>query len=222
MRGGFHAKPRNVLRRLALAALALAHFVVSSGVPIPTASHLRKPTDRPFPCMERPCGCETYEQCWAGDCCCFSMAEKLAWAKANDITPPASARVRPAATPPLPAAEPECPYCEANRQPTPRSCCLNTDTGNPTVCPPVTPNCPDCEKPAPDGETRTAGWVSVLFAQKCRGEAFAGVGVLPVAVAPEPPFIPSFDTTEISRLPLIDHVPAARATPPDAPPPKSA
>ena len=37
---------------------------------------------------------------------------------------------------------------------------------------------------------------------------------------PELPFIPTPEIVEISRLPLTDHVPTARATPPAAPPPK--
>lgn len=175
-------------RRAALAAMALAHFVVSSGVPIPNPSPARKPTDRPFPCMDRPCGCQTYEQCWAGDCCCFTMAEKLAWAERNSITPPASALKYQS------SAEPECPNCAAKK-----SCCATR---------------PEAE---PSADTR---WVSGLFAQKCRGEAFAGVGVLPVAVAPEPPITPTPEAVTADRVPLTDHIPNSRATPPDAPPPK--
>jgi hypothetical protein len=46
---------------------------------------------RPYPCMDRACGCATYSQCWAGACCCYTMREKLAWARAKGISPPAAA-----------------------------------------------------------------------------------------------------------------------------------
>ena len=93
MSGRFHRSSVTATRRVPLAVLAAVHFLVASGIPLPSVAAPRKPTDRPFPCMDRPCGCQTYDRCWAGDCCCFTMAEKLAWAKANSITPPVSARV---------------------------------------------------------------------------------------------------------------------------------
>lgn len=178
-------------RRATLAVLAVAHFVLSAGVPLPTAAPVvvKKPADRPYPCAERPCGCLTYEQCWAGDCCCFTMAEKLAWAKRNSITPPASALAYRS-----PPAEPECPHCPAKK-----SCCAT----------------------APPAEQSTdTRWVVGLFVRKCRGEAFAGIGLLPVAVPPEPPFTPTPEVPAVETIPLTTHLPTARATPPDAPPPK--
>ncbi|HJT78443.1 MAG TPA: hypothetical protein VJ739_14665, partial [Gemmataceae bacterium] len=48
-----------------------------------------------------PCGCQSAEQCWR-HCCCYTPEEKLAWAHAHGIEPPAYAE-RPAA--------PVCRHC---------------------------------------------------------------------------------------------------------------
>lgn len=60
-------------------------FTFSLNVPTPVA--VQKDAEVAFPCQNRPCGCENAQQCW-GSCCCFSDAEKLAWAQANKVTPP--------------------------------------------------------------------------------------------------------------------------------------
>lgn len=54
---------------------------------IPTPVVVQKDVEVSFPCQNRPCGCENAQQCWDA-CCCFSDAEKLAWAQANHVTPP--------------------------------------------------------------------------------------------------------------------------------------
>lgn len=56
-------------------------------IPIPSAQPSDKDRSQPFPCQNRPCGCRSAEQCWK-KCCCFSNAEKLAWAKANQVSAP--------------------------------------------------------------------------------------------------------------------------------------
>ena len=43
-----------------------------------------------FPCQNCPCGCKSAEQCWAA-CCCFTPAERFAWAKKKGVTPPSYA-----------------------------------------------------------------------------------------------------------------------------------
>lgn len=73
---------RRLIGLLALAAFLAAH------VPIPvTAPALSKDHDSRYPCENHPCGCQSAEQCWRS-CCCFSNAEKLAWARENGVTPP--------------------------------------------------------------------------------------------------------------------------------------
>lgn len=57
-------------------------------VPIPTSRSKPHAEDStPYPCQDHPCGCSSAEHCWTS-CCCFSLAEKLAWAEKHGITPP--------------------------------------------------------------------------------------------------------------------------------------
>jgi hypothetical protein len=86
-RGG---RPRKLRPRRALvAALLIANqFLLASGLPLPVAAAgPKKDISKPFPCMNRPCGCLNADQCWHS-CCCFTMREKLAWAKAHGVEPP--------------------------------------------------------------------------------------------------------------------------------------
>ena len=46
-----------------------------------------KDSSVPFPCMRRPCGCRSAEECWR-KCCCFSHKQKLAWAEENNVEVP--------------------------------------------------------------------------------------------------------------------------------------
>jgi hypothetical protein len=71
---------------------------VASGVPLPLGagsgkgdprSAMRlaaKDRSQPFPCMDKPCGCATAEQCFT-TCCCNTPAETLAWARAHRVEP---------------------------------------------------------------------------------------------------------------------------------------
>jgi len=72
-----------------------------------------------FPCEGCLCGCATAEQCW-DDCCCHSLEERWAWAKANGVTPPPKflAKVEAAGL----TAEPEagsCALCHAGEPESP-------------------------------------------------------------------------------------------------------
>jgi len=69
--------------------LALASFSISAiGFPLPT-NHGKDPSV-PFPCQDHACGCLSAEQCWR-HCCCFTAAERWAWAEAHQVEPPAYA-----------------------------------------------------------------------------------------------------------------------------------
>ena len=41
-----------------------------------------------YPCGGHRCGCADAQSCWK-HCCCFSVAERLAWASAHNVDPPA-------------------------------------------------------------------------------------------------------------------------------------
>ena len=73
-----------------LVSLAVLLLILTSFLPIPTGSSPRNDKDlsQPFPCQNRPCGCRSADQCWKR-CCCFTNAQKVSWAKAHNVTPPA-------------------------------------------------------------------------------------------------------------------------------------
>ena len=72
-----------------LIGLALLVALCASMVPLPVAriAFPEKDQSQPFPCQNRPCGCTSAEQCWR-QCCCFTNAQKVAWARENGVTPP--------------------------------------------------------------------------------------------------------------------------------------
>jgi hypothetical protein len=87
---------------------------IAGSVGLPSFSRSGKDKSRPYPCMDRPCGCASYDECWAGDCCCFTLSEKIAWAKANAIDPPQKALDRAACSKP----QATCPHCKQSTEPT--------------------------------------------------------------------------------------------------------
>lgn len=64
-------------RRLIAAMIALAVLVGS--LPLQLSIAPAKDLSKPFPCQTRACGCRSAEQC-AKKCCCFTAAQKQAWA----------------------------------------------------------------------------------------------------------------------------------------------
>jgi hypothetical protein len=91
--------PRAPLRRITTWLAILGYTLVASGLPLPfgmtapaapdspAAKRVAgKDRSRPFPCMDRPCGCATAEQCFTS-CCCNTPAETLAWATAHRVEP---------------------------------------------------------------------------------------------------------------------------------------
>ena len=134
--------------RLAVAAVLLfAHLVATFGWPFPVYAS-GKPTDPrgAYPCSDHPCGCATYDACWAGDCCCFTLAEKIAWAGANGVAVPNH-------VPALMAPKPK----KAGPPPKKSVCCL---ADHKTCCEP---------EPAAEPEPPKARRVIGIFAAKCRG-----------------------------------------------------
>jgi hypothetical protein len=76
----------NSAQRLIAFAAALMYLVVAAGVPLPVLKLAAKSGEL-FPCSDCPCGCDSAEHCWRS-CCCHTLAERLAWAEENGVTPP--------------------------------------------------------------------------------------------------------------------------------------
>ena len=85
-------------RRVITWSAIVGYGLVVSGLPLPVggmavrgdspaAKRLAgKDRSTPFPCMDKPCGCATAEQCFT-NCCCHTPAETLAWARARGVEP---------------------------------------------------------------------------------------------------------------------------------------
>ena len=75
-----------------LISLCILLSVCALLLPLPVAflrtTGSEKDLSQPFPCQNRPCGCQSAEQCWK-KCCCFTNEQKVAWAKTNNVKLPA-------------------------------------------------------------------------------------------------------------------------------------
>jgi hypothetical protein len=172
--------PRRLLtlpaRRSVLAVLAvMAHVLAATGAPLPS-SRVSRPEQPsvPYPCQDHPCGCVDSDVCWAGDCCCFTLEQKLAWAEARGIEPPA--HVRPAVETRKAAAP----------KPKKKPCCSEESDAEPHAC---CEKAPPAEPQPPAARPTGLHWVSSIFSQKCRGEGSAGV------LQPDPAVPPALPVT---------------------------
>ena len=172
----------------------LSHLTATFGFPLPAETAEKPGAAGPaFPCQNRPCGCSSSVECWAGDCCCFTLEEKLAWADANGVEPPAHVR----------------PMVESRRAKSPpekpAACCCEAG---------------GCDE-TPAFEVVAVRWVVGLFAKKCRGDGPAGLFDAEPAIPPEAIFEPIRSLPLVymidrpRRAVSVSHVPPT-------PPPRSA
>ncbi len=91
---------RNIFWQLVVWSIVCCYALVISGLPLPvdalsssvTPSGIAserlaaKDRTRPFPCMNKPCGCLSAKQCFQ-KCCCHTPDETLAWARQHDVSP---------------------------------------------------------------------------------------------------------------------------------------
>lgn len=139
-----------------------AYVVVVSGVPLPIAGSppgagspaanrlADKDRSRPFPCMDKPCGCATAEQCFS-NCCCNSPAELLAWAKANGLDPATLLAL-------------QCRVAATNPQAPAVACCCSSAAEAPSCF--VTTESTPADEPAPAGEGDSAPTPSKVISLK--------------------------------------------------------
>jgi hypothetical protein len=182
-----------ILRRVAVSVAMATYLALTMGVSLPSAP--QKDFSRPFPCMDRACGCRDAAQCWKG-CCCFSDHEKLAWAAAHQIEVPAFVVRRAVAT----AAK-----IGRNGDSEPSTACCTHETTAPT------------NEHAP---RHSKSHVDASMWGRCHGFDLAG-GVM-WDVAPPPPAVGwQFEPTTIGHVcPPLDRDSAAKSPPP-LPPPRS-
>jgi len=190
-----------------------------------------KDRSRAFPCMDKPCGCGTAEQCFS-HCCCHTPAERLAWARAHQVEPAVLAALErrvavEIASPP--AAEASC--CTAAA-----AACCDTAVGAPPQAntaavgePPQAntaaagaPPTEDHGSPVREGEPRRLKTLSLRAMLACSGlvaewYAAGGGGALP------PPRVGLvLDAGLVATAVGGDELPLRLAVPPDVPPPRCA
>jgi hypothetical protein len=150
--------PRLFLRHALAVAALLAQVVAAVGAPA-FSPRSAKSGAAPFPCQNHPCGCATPEQGWAGDCCCFTLEQKLAWAVERSIEPPPHVRATVEAR------------ASARKQKAKPSCCATSEK----TC---------CENAKEGDGPPAVRWVAGIFAQKCRGDGTAGLFKFEVGFPP--------------------------------------
>jgi hypothetical protein len=194
------------IRRALLVGLALVAYLAGAvGVPLPAYVH--KPSVQSFPCQSHACGCMTAEQCWKG-CCCFSPEEKLVWAQAHQVEPPAEAQAAASQGWNEPRKR------DREKQPaqeTKASCCSGHCADHSPA--PATPS----NKPAEP--TRTSKWVLGMWAQQCRGGTTSWLLGEPVS-APPPLVHWSYDASPVCWLRPSYQSPSSAALVPPTPPPR--
>lgn len=185
--------------------LLVTHLAVAVGAPIPAIGLIS--SGERFPCESHGCGCATAQRCWQ-QCCCYTTAQKLAWARANNVQPPDE----------LEADAPQPTKTQSAR----RACCSTSQ--QPATCEP-TPRKPSaCEAPAEEVDATPETeftWQLALQAQRCRGQAGTWLHAEP-SLLPPTIEISTIEAPCVERLVLFPESVASRAIVPPVPPPRLA
>jgi hypothetical protein len=197
------------LRDLLLMLTLVSHLLGTFGFPLLVPASSSKDASTPYPCKGHQCGCRNAQECWAGDCCCYTLEEKLVWAEANGIEPPehvrplVESRKSEVAKPKNKSSCCEAEVSKASDTTDSTSCCPKMHrSACPSCCEPSTNNCnqsaddcdtcaaqslPNCQetKSPSESDEGNVRWVVGFFAQKCRGVTPAGLMKLDPSVLPD-------------------------------------
>jgi hypothetical protein len=213
---------RHIFRRLFAGISLFAYLTTALGMPLPQGQ--AKDHSQPFPCQDSPCGCHNAEQCWR-HCCCHSPEERLAWARANQIEPPAyaelpssagwqSVRVRDRVA----NEESSATRCACRKPPTesakPRSgksCCSDRRASSDH-------SSNESTKDQTRQSTSKRGWVRGVDVLRCHN--LSAIWVSSGAASPPPPIVawhPCWPFAgQLLETELIRHI--RNSTPPEPPP----
>ena len=219
------ARGSSASRTVIWLTLALYGLVVS-GLPLPVAGLLPvagspaaerlagKDRSRPFPCMDKPCGCATAEQCFS-NCCCNSPAELLAWAEAHRLDPATLLALQHRVTATAPTAPSETCCCSsATAAP---SCCAPTECGPADECCAANPLAsPEDRDPAP-----TSSKVISLKAMLACGGILAGWSTAMTSLPPPAAVRCDPCMRLVGMLSITDEIGHSADPLSDAPPPRS-
>lgn len=196
----------------------------------PPQNSQEKDSSEPFPCQNRPCGCQSAEQCWR-KCCCFDNTQKIAWAKANNVKVPDYV---------LAAAKKEsqktathaskslgcCEHCEKKAVTAAKPSCCEKVTGpkdhiSATEKPDACESCSTSAQKSSDVQKQLSKskWVLAIYAAQCQGQGPPAI-CFPTSIIPERIELvePSVDVIEILTF-ESERLQQASLRPP-LPPPK--
>jgi hypothetical protein len=171
-----------------LFSLALVIWLIISHLPLPLATPRSdgKDLSKPFPCQNRPCGCRSAEQCWKS-CCCFSNAQKIAWAKANSVRVPEF--VKHAISGDESRAVVARRSCCAKRQ----GCCVAATRSAKTCCDRGLSSSLTPSADTHAGDVDSPSTVIGVIAQECQGGRWSWVTGFAVCSAPQFEYLHSIE-----------------------------
>jgi hypothetical protein len=192
---------QQALRKLAFPLCAwvsaAVYLVIASGYPIPAPGGNGKDLSRPFPCMNCQCGCRSADECWHS-CCCFTLVQRIAWAKENHVQPPEYALVQAR------AQGIDVDDCCSQSS----GCCQHR----------ASHSCCDCQPSKSQAASQTYR-LSLIKALQCSG---VGLNVLSIGVAVIPPVIDcNFLLQPHGLVPLAVADYSFQPPPPRVPPPRN-
>ena len=212
------------MHRITVWLAIIGYALVASGLPLPVDSLTAAASDpaaarrlagkdrsQPFPCMDKPCGCATAEQCFTS-CCCSTRAERLAWGRAHRVEAAVLAALEWRMTTDIDSAD---------AVPTERSCCsakARRSSPERAVLPAAERlSAPDRESPDPPSPSGTVVLRAMLacggiVSQWCSAGASLPPPRVDVVVGCEP----------IDRIVILDEAVASAPAAPAAPPPRAA
>lgn len=188
-------------RRIIAGGLAVWYLAALLGVPLPGL--VETDLSRPYPCQDHRCGCRNADQCWR-HCCCFSHEEKLSWARAHGVNPPADFVAQ-----------------SSTESHTGRSCCAKgyvstPNGGHPSCCDTSTTRRTCCESQP----SKAIDSLSTIEAMQCRGLVTTWL-MLSLAAPPDETESSAPDPLPIAYVPLLDEAPRVVVITLDPPPPEA-
>lgn len=188
-------------RRMIAGVLAVWYLAALLGVPLPGL--VEKDLSRPYPCQDHRCGCRNADECWR-HCCCFSHEEKLAWAVAHGVTPPADFIAQSVTE--SHGGRSCCADRHASTSHASHSGCCD-DSGTKNVC---------CHS---HRSTETDS-LSTIEAMQCRGLVTTWL-MLSLAAPADETACPTPELLPIAFVPLLDEAPRVVVATLDPPPPEA-
>ena len=224
------SRSRTILRVTVRRLIGLGVLVGICAVVLPLPVTILVPSDpvsekdlsQPFPCMNRPCGCRSAEQCWK-QCCCFTNVQKVAWAKANHVQIPDFVVV--AAEKESSAEKPCCCSTKSKTDAVSKpdetvigvagTCCSDRNTKCPTA-PSV-----KSSRTAASSSAKTPGrikWVLAVKAAECQGQSGFWLTLPPAVIPTWPQLPPELPTIAESRHAVSERLPLISLDAPNPPP----